>query len=201
MKAIYSETSHEIVINKSRFIAHVKYVTTVTAANDFIARINDEYSDARHNCYAYIVGPNMKVSDDGEPSGTAGLPMLDVLKHHQLDNIVVVTTRYFGGIKLGAGGLTRAYAKSVSSLIDNANVIELVAGLKIELIMTHSDINRVDYLINSMNINDVEKKYAMKVVYEFYIKKSDLNKLNTSILDINHLIKINVFDENFLVFA
>lgn len=201
MKAIYEDTSYEIVINKSRFIAHVRYVTTVESANDFINEINTQYKDARHNCYAYIIGPQMKVSDDGEPNGTAGLPMLDVLKHHELDNIVVVTTRYFGGIKLGAGGLTRAYAKSVSSLIDHASVVELVPGVKIELVMNHSDINRIDYLLNSMEIKDIEKKYEMKISYIFSIKQSDLMTISTNITNINHLIKINVFDEKIFVIS
>jgi len=201
MKAIYEEMSHEIVINKSRFIAHVKYVNSVESADDFIQQINTKFSDAGHNCYAYIVGSNMKVSDDGEPSGTAGIVMLDVLKHHELDNIVVVTTRYFGGIKLGASGLTRAYAKSVSTLIDHANVIELVAGVKVLLIMSHSDINRVDYLLNSLDIIDVKKEYDMKINYEFYIKKAYLDEFKANIYNLNHLIKINIFDDDFLVFA
>ena len=118
---------HEIVIQKSRFIAHVARVETEEAAQTFIQDIKKEHWNASHNCSAYLIGENnqiQKANDDGEPGGTAGVPMLEVLKKRDLKDTVVVVTRYFGGIKLGAGGLIRAYGKSTSEGINAVGVVE-----------------------------------------------------------------------------
>ncbi len=117
---------HEIVIQKSRFIAHVSRAETESEAQDFIQQIKKKHWNATHNCSAYMIGENnqiQKANDDGEPSGTAGVPILEVLKKKQLKDTVVVITRYFGGIKLGAGGLIRAYGKSTSEGIDTTGVV------------------------------------------------------------------------------
>ncbi len=124
---VQTEGEHEIVIEKSRFICHVKRVYTDTEAMDFIKQIKKQHWNATHNCSAYVVGDRseiQKANDDGEPSGTAGVPMLEVLRKQNLRNCVVVVTRYFGGIKLGAGGLIRAYGKSVSEAIKELGVIQ-----------------------------------------------------------------------------
>ncbi|PLT31057.1 YigZ family protein [Peribacillus deserti] len=118
---------HEIVIQKSRFIAYVERAETEEAAQEFIALIKKKHWDANHNCSAYLIGENnliQKANDDGEPSGTAGVPMLEVLKKKDLKDTVVVVTRYFGGIKLGAGGLIRAYGKSVSEGLEATGIVE-----------------------------------------------------------------------------
>ncbi|MBU8881164.1 YigZ family protein [Bacillus sp. FJAT-29790] len=118
---------HEIVIQKSRFIAHISRAESETEAQDFIQQIKKKHWDATHNCSAYMIGENdhiQKANDDGEPSGTAGVPILEVLKKKHLKDTVVVVTRYFGGIKLGAGGLIRAYGKSTSEGIDATGVVE-----------------------------------------------------------------------------
>ena len=115
-----------LVIHKSRFLGLAINVETVEAANEVLERIKKQYWDATHNCYAYIVGkenPVMKASDDGEPSGTAGVPMLDVLKKNELTDILCISTRYFGGVKLGAGGLVRAYSSSVSETLKQAKIV------------------------------------------------------------------------------
>ncbi|SDH19168.1 uncharacterized protein, YigZ family [Alteribacillus persepolensis] len=119
--------THEIVINKSRFIAHVKRVTTEEEAQAFVQSIKKEHWNATHNCSAYMIGENddiQKANDDGEPNGTAGVPMLEVLKKRQLKDTCVVVTRYFGGIKLGAGGLIRAYGSAVTEGINAVGVVE-----------------------------------------------------------------------------
>ncbi|MGL5207238.1 MAG: YigZ family protein, partial [Acidaminococcaceae bacterium] len=116
---------HEIVIDKSRFICTLKKVATEEEAQEFIKEIKKKYWDATHNCSAYIVGETgmaQRSSDDGEPSGTAGLPMLEVLRKNHLHNVAAVVTRYFGGIKLGAGGLVRAYTNSVATAIEGAGI-------------------------------------------------------------------------------
>jgi uncharacterized YigZ family protein len=118
---------HEIVIEKSRFIAHVSRAETEEEAQEFIQTIKKKHWNATHNCSAYLIGENdqiQKANDDGEPSGTAGVPILEVLKKRHLKDTVVVITRYFGGIKLGAGGLIRAYGKATSEGINYAGVVE-----------------------------------------------------------------------------
>ncbi|MCT2346730.1 YigZ family protein [Niallia taxi] len=130
---------HEIVIQKSRFIAHVCTSTSEEEAQAFIIDIKKKHKDATHNCSAYLIGENdqiQKANDDGEPSGTAGVPILEVLKKRKLKDTVVVVTRYFGGIKLGAGGLIRAYGKSASEGITATGVVErklmTIIGVKID---------------------------------------------------------------------
>lgn len=128
--------SHEIVIQKSRFIGTIKRVETEEEAQSFIHEIKKKYHDATHNCSAYIIGENdhiQKANDDGEPSGTAGVPMLEVLKKQNLKDTAVVVTRYFGGIKLGAGGLIRAYGSSTSEAIKavGINKRQLMKGISI----------------------------------------------------------------------
>ncbi|EWG11475.1 YigZ family protein [Cytobacillus firmus] len=124
---VKSTGEHEIVIQKSRFIAHIARTETETEAQNFIQDIKKKHWNATHNCSAYLIGENdqiQKANDDGEPSGTAGVPILEVLKKKQLKDTAVVITRYFGGIKLGAGGLIRAYGKATSDGIDAVGVVE-----------------------------------------------------------------------------
>ena len=126
-KILYKEGEAEISEKKSRFIAHIAPAQTEEEAQAFIEKIKKQYWDARHNCWAYSIGekqPALRCSDDGEPSGTAGKPMLEVLTGQELHNVVAVVTRYFGGIKLGAGGLTRAYSQAVAEALKEANIVE-----------------------------------------------------------------------------
>src|SRR5690625_4540546 len=118
---------HEINIQKSRFIGYVQRVETEEEAQEFIRKIQKKHHDATHNCFAYIIGENdqiQKANDDGEPSGTAGIPILEVIKRQNLKNTAVVVTRYFGGIKLGAGGLIRAYGKSTAEAIKATGIVK-----------------------------------------------------------------------------
>jgi uncharacterized YigZ family protein len=118
---------HEIIIQKSRFIAHIQRTETEAQAQEFIAALKKKYWDATHNCSAYLIGEHdqiQKANDDGEPSGTAGVPILEVLKKRKLKDTAIVVTRYFGGIKLGAGGLIRAYGKAASEGLDAVGIVE-----------------------------------------------------------------------------
>ena len=126
MKKIHDIVEAEIIIDKSRFITTLYPVKNVDEVNDLLSKIRKKYYDATHNCYAYIMdnGNIQKCSDDGEPSKTAGYPMLDVLKKNDITDILAVTTRYFGGIKLGAGGLVRAYSSSVSNALKDVDFYE-----------------------------------------------------------------------------
>jgi len=130
--------SHEITIQKSRFIGHIERVNSVQEAQQFIHRIKKEHYNATHNCSAYLIGDFndiQKANDDGEPSGTAGMPMLDALQKLELKNTVAVVTRYFGGIKLGAGGLIRAYSSATSETIKHTGIVQrtLMQGFLISI--------------------------------------------------------------------
>ncbi|WP_226037117.1 YigZ family protein [Aquibacillus saliphilus] len=142
--------SDEITIQKSRFIGYVKRVETEEAAQDFIKEIKKKHHDANHNCSAYMIGEHdtiQKANDDGEPSGTAGVPILEVLKKKELKDTVVVITRYFGGIKLGAGGLIRAYSSTTSQAINSTGIV--VRKLMKEMIVT-SDYTLLGKLENTL---------------------------------------------------
>ncbi|WP_188454147.1 YigZ family protein [Virgibacillus oceani] len=160
---IKTDGSNQIIIQKSRFIGYVRRVETEEAALAFIQEIKKKHHDANHNCSAYIIGEHdqiQKANDDGEPSGTAGVPMLEVLKKQELKDTAVVVTRYFGGIKLGAGGLIRAYGRSASQAIKKTGVVErqLMQGVsvtvdytllgKLENEIRNSDciLSKIDYL-------------------------------------------------------
>ena len=125
--AVKGETQNEIIIEKSRFICSVKRVDGEDEAKAFVSSIKEKYPDATHNCYAYIADENgfyIKFSDDGEPQGTAGMPMLEVLKNKKLFCTAVVVTRYFGGVKLGAGGLVRAYSDCTAKGVEKCGIVE-----------------------------------------------------------------------------
>ena len=124
MKSIREITTYKWVIKKSEFICTLIPCNDPNDIDTIIHQYQDKYHDATHNCIAYIVGNQKKANDNGEPSGTAGLPMLDVLEKNELTNIIAIVTRYFGGIKLGAGGLTRAYRQSVADALKEADIVE-----------------------------------------------------------------------------
>nr|WP_144927316.1 YigZ family protein [Paenibacillus bovis] len=156
---------HEIVIQKSRFIAHVKRAETEEEAQNFIQEIKKQHWNATHNCSAYMIGEHdqiQKANDDGEPSGTAGVPMLEVLKKRNLKDTVVVVTRYFGGIKLGAGGLIRAYGKATSEGINAVGVVErkLMAIMHVKADYTwlgklENEIRSSQYLLKEIHYSDL----------------------------------------------
>ncbi|GAB4085573.1 YigZ family protein [Myceligenerans cantabricum] len=145
---------HELVIKKSRFLAHVAPVADGTGADAVVARLRKQHWDARHHCLAMVLGvraDHARSSDDGEPSGTAGVPMLEVLKHRHLTDVVAVVSRYFGGVKLGAGGLVRAYSGAVSEALDVAAGAGIVLRREIlhavEVPVPHADAGRIDNLL------------------------------------------------------
>lgn len=138
---------HEIIIQKSRFITYLARVTSEQEAHSFITSIKKQHSDANHNCSAYVIGEQndiQKANDDGEPSGTAGVPMLEVLKKRNLRNTVVVVTRYFGGIKLGGGGLIRAYGSSVSEALNAIGVVERVSHDVVEVTVDYTWLGKLE---------------------------------------------------------
>lgn len=148
--SVYQGASAETEEKKSRFIATLHAVTTREEAEAFIAACKKKYPDARHNCSAYIVGEEGQIehsSDDGEPAGTAGKPMLEVLRGEKLTNVAVVVTRYFGGILLGTGGLVRAYTQAVKAGIDEARVVLRQTGEKLFFSVSYTDVGKMQYFM------------------------------------------------------
>lgn len=144
---IAAPVTRELVVKKSRFIAHLVPVRSVAEAEEVIASVRRQYWDARHNCTAMVTGVNgdqARSSDDGEPSGTAGIPMLEVLRRRGLTDVVAVVTRYFGGVKLGAGGLIRAYSTAVSEALDDAVLLHRRELLEARVDVPHADAGRID---------------------------------------------------------
>ena len=168
---------HEIVIQKSRFIAHVARVETEEAAQDFIQRIKKENWNATHNCSAYLIGENdqiQKANDDGEPSGTAGVPILEVLKKKHLKDTVVVVTRYFGGIKLGAGGLIRAYGKSTSEGIEATGIVERKLMKVMSTVIDYTWLGKIENELRSSIYEIKDIHYLENVEIEAYVEEGEV---------------------------
>ncbi|MBC1283798.1 YigZ family protein [Listeria welshimeri] len=174
---IQSDGKHEIIIEKSRFICHIMRVTTESEAQTFIQTIKKEHRDATHNCSAYIIGENdqfQKAHDDGEPSGTAGVPMLEVLKKKKLKNIAVVVTRYFGGTKLGAGGLVRAYGSAVSETIQTIGIVECTLATIIKCSFAYSLVGKIENALEQKNYQINDKEFTDKVVFHVFVDNDDI---------------------------
>ena len=165
-KIAYKEGVGEIVEKKSRFIAHVFPVSEEQEALDFIERLKKEYWDARHNCYAYVIGARnelQRFSDDGEPQGTAGKPILEVLLGEEIHNCLVVVTRYFGGTLLGTGGLIRAYQASTKEGLAQSVIAEKCQGKKISLRTDYNGLGKLQYIMGQMDISMLDTIYTEDV--------------------------------------
>lgn len=168
--------SIENVISKSRFIAYIKPVSTENEAKAFIDEIKTKHKDATHNCSAYTVGPEMniqKANDDGEPSGTAGIPMLEILKKLEIHNVCVVVTRYFSGIKLGAGGLIRAYSGAVRDVIYDIGRVELREAIPVTVTLDYDQTGKFEYELASTTFLLREQFYTDKVSYQIDVVKNE----------------------------
>ena len=168
---------HEIVIQKSRFIAHVARAETEEAAQNFIQRIKKENWNATHNCSAYLIGENdhiQKANDDGEPSGTAGVPILEVLKKKHLKDTVVVVTRYFGGIKLGAGGLILAYGKSTSEGINATGIVERKLMKVMSTVIDYTWLGKIENELRSSVYGIKDIHYLDHVKIETYVEDGEV---------------------------
>ncbi|MED1468620.1 YigZ family protein [Bacillus salipaludis] len=180
---------HEIVIQKSRFIAHIKRVETEAAAQDFIQTIKKKHWDATHNCSAYLIGENdqiQKANDDGEPSGTAGVPILEVLKKKNLKDTVVVVTRYFGGIKLGAGGLIRAYGKATSEGIAATGVVERKLMKVMHVTVDYTWLGKLENELRSSVYTIKEIHYLDTVEFEVFVEEGEIEQFSTWITEMTN---------------
>ncbi|MFP7311463.1 YigZ family protein [Bacillus safensis] len=172
---VKSRGEHEIVIEKSCFICHIQRAVSEEEAQAFIQSIKKQHWNATHNCSAYLIGEHdliQKANDDGEPSGTAGVPMLEVLKKRKLKDTVVVVTRYFGGIKLGAGGLIRAYGKSVSEAINHVGMVERCLMRTMHTTIDYTWLGKVENELRASSFQLKEIHYAEDVIFETYVEET-----------------------------
>ncbi|MDO4679767.1 MAG: YigZ family protein [Aerococcus sp.] len=185
-RTIKTTGTHEIIIKKSRFICNIKHVETEEEAEDFINQIKKEHYKATHNCVAYQIGEKNEIQralDNGEPSGTAGIPMLEALKHMELQNVVAVVTRYFGGIKLGAGGLIRAYSNAVSEAVHEIGVIERTIQHPVSVTVDYAFTGPMDNWIANHPYTLLDTTYLEKVTYTLGVPKKDVETFQQTLTD------------------
>lgn len=165
MLTIKNTTKNEICINKSKFIGILFKVESIEEIENILNNLRVEYKDCNHICYGYILDEIKKANDDGEPSGTAGLPILNVLEGNHLNHVLGVVIRYFGGIKLGTGGLIRAYRKCCNNCVKLSDIVELIDGYEIELMFNYDQVKFIDnlFLIEEIVMKSFEKKVVFKV--------------------------------------
>ena len=173
-------------IKKSRFICHAKRVYSEEEARDFITAIKKEHYKATHNCSAFIIGERSEIkrtSDDGEPSGTAGVPMLGVLENHNLTNVCVVVTRYFGGIKLGAGGLIRAYAGSVALAVKKISIIEIKEQAGIAIQMSYAQYQEYSNFLKEHDLMELDTNFTDQVDTMIHVDKEEKETIKAALVE------------------
>lgn len=193
-KTVYQGGEGEITEKKSRFIATVRPVKTEEEALAFLEEMKKKYWDARHNCYVYSIGKNReytRCSDDGEPSGTAGRPMLDVILGEDIYDVAVVVTRYFGGVLLGTGGLVRAYSKAVQEGLKNSTVIEKKYGYSLSVTTDYTGIGKLQYIAGERGLPILDSEYTDKVVLHLMVPFEDREAVEKEIIEgLNGRVKI-----------
>ncbi|MDO4187634.1 MAG: YigZ family protein [Lachnospiraceae bacterium] len=186
-KSVYTGGTGEIEEKKSRFIAHIEPVTTEEDAVAFINAIKKQYFDARHNCSAFVIGDNSELtrcSDDGEPSGTAGRPMLEILLGEGITNVCCVVTRYFGGTLLGTGGLVRAYQGAVKEGLNNSVIIEKKPGILVNVTCEYTEVGKLQYNFANKGIRVLSSDYGTNVTFKLVIDLDSLEIVKKDLTEI-----------------
>lgn len=196
MKTIEKKLIKEIEIQKSRFICYLDIVHSEEDAKRKIVEIMKKYPGATHYCYAYIIDNVKRFQDDGEPGGTAGMPILHVLESQNLQHIIAIVIRYFGGIKLGAGGLVRAYSNSVSDTLKLIETVELIECETLTIEFDYTNTKQIDYLLQNFSI--INKTFGEKIIYEIASPKEKTNDLLQILL--NHIDKYHI-EENIILIS
>ena len=203
-KTIEGQVTAEVEEKKSRFIANLFYVESLEEAENCLKQIKKKYYDARHNCYAYVVKEESiikKSSDDGEPSGTAGSPILNVIERNNLCNVIIIVTRYFGGILLGTGGLVRAYTEAATNAVNQAKIVEQEKGLEVEFELSYSDIEKFKYYCNLKNIKIVNITYTENVKIVIDLTEEEKNEILEEYKyneKLPNIIKYTILSEKYL---
>lgn len=200
-KTIKENVTAQIVEKKSKFIANMFYIESMEEADRIIKETKKKYHDARHNCFAYILetgeeGLLVKYNDDGEPSGTAGAPMLNIIANEGLSNVLVIVTRYFGGILLGTGGLVRAYSEAVKEALKMANLVERTKGYIVQIEIEYNDLDKIKYYIKQRNIKITDISYAENVILTVEMRKEILEEFTNNSKNLNFkIIKYKILEE------
>ena len=196
-KTILDAAQAEFVEKRSRFIGHARPVTTEEEALAFIAEKKSQYWDANHNVYAYILreGNIQRFSDDGEPQGTAGIPALDVLRKEQLTDLVVVVTRYFGGILLGGGGLVRAYSHSAKIAIDASGIKQMRLGYLVQLDFDYSLYGKITYMIPKYHVQIADTDFGASVRMRFLIAAELYDAFQKELTDLTNAVVVPQIEE------
>ena len=162
-QSIENESIAEIIVKKSKFIATLYEANSKDEAEKILQNVRKKYFDAKHHCYAYIIEKIEKCSDDGEPSGTAGAPLLALLKSANLTNVIIIVTRYFGGILLGTGGLVRAYTESAKNAIENAKIVCKDYGVQFEIEISYNNLKEIQFICKNLDISIIKIEYQENV--------------------------------------
>lgn len=188
-KTIKQYGEGEIVEKKSRFLGKIKQVETEEEALEFIESIKKQYWDARHNCFAYIIGTKgetVRCSDDGEPSGTAGKPMLEVLQNQELRNVVAVVTRYFGGVLLGTGGLVRAYTQATQEALKEAQVATMTPMAVMTVKTDYNAIGKIKYVLAQEEVPVLNEEYAVDVVVTMAVSLAEKERMIKKLIEVTN---------------
>lgn len=188
MFSIRDNDKFEMVIKNSKFISLIFRVYSKDDVNNILNSVKNEYQSATHYCYGYVIDSDIRANDDNEPSGTAGYPILNQITSNNLNYTLIVVVRYFGGIKLGAGPLTRAYAKVARNVIDRNNIVMLEKGYDISINFNYNDIKDIDYILGNCKI--INKFFDNDITYNVYVNNDTLNKLSKYNVTINKEIYI-----------
>lgn len=186
MQTIKTNLTSEIIIKNSRFICYLYKINDLNDINIYLSNLKTKHKDATHHCYAYILNNLKKSEDDGEPGGTAGIPILKVLENNNLTNVLAVVIRYFGGIKLGAGGLVRAYTKSITNTLDNSNIVTLIEGYNLDITFNYNQTKEIDYLLKDIKIHN--KTFNTNIKYNIDIPSQFLETIKNNNINY-HIIK------------
>lgn len=176
MLSIKNNNKYEYIVKNSKFISLIFRVYSKDDVTSYLNDVKKDYPGASHYCYGYIIDNDVRFSDDGEPSGTAGSPILKQLQISNLNYVLLVVVRYFGGIKLGAGPLTRTYAKVARDVIIDDNIIELISGYDIDISFNYNDIKNIDYILSNSKI--INKTFDNIITYNAYVTKEVLTSLS-----------------------
>lgn len=192
-KTIKENVIAQVVEKKSKFIANMFYIETIEEADQIIKETKKKYHDARHNCFAYILetgeeGLLVKYNDDGEPSGTAGAPMLNIIANEGLSNVLVIVTRYFGGILLGTGGLVRAYSEAVKEALKLAKFTEKTKGYILQIEVEYNDLDKIKYYIKQKNMRIIDSNYAENVILKVETRKENIEEFTNNTKNMNFKI-------------
>lgn len=182
MKTISKFIENELVIKKSKFITKLYRINNEEEIKQILGNLKKQYKDCTHICYAYVIDNVKRFNDDKEPSGTAGIPILKLIEINNLNFILCVVIRYFGGIKLGAGGLIHAYSDSVKEALNLAEIIELKKGKRISIEFSYDKVKIIDSILKDFNI--ISKQFNENIVYELIIQTEKYNSIANAIKDI-----------------